>query len=203
MGKLTSTLKDAFVLLLGESGRPSNQSSGEHKSIKVGVLLRVGLPRSCLSDLITNGYLEIIENNKGSNGRLKSSDLVRLTLAGKALASQIVSPFPTYRKTQDRSPDLSLPANPIWNKEDGLFLWGEAVNFRFNRPAPNLERVLIALVAHNWQPRMPNPFHPNEKHSATYLLREAIKSWNHSRLGKYIRLHGDGSGTGFFWERLV
>jgi hypothetical protein len=116
---------------------------------------------------------------------------------------QILNPFLPNRKQKRGFPNLQLPATPLWNEESRLLIWGDKVIFHFSHPAPNLELLLNSLVKHTWPHWTPNPFRPTAKHTSKYLLREAIKNWNYSRLSKYIRLHSDGAGTGFHWERMV
>jgi hypothetical protein len=202
MAQSSDGLEAALRLLIGKHERPTSLVT-EQKSITIRELLTAGVTKANLRLLQQNGYVEVV----GGDGRLKVAGLdsarVRLTPAGAALAGQLLAPFPKKRKRRPGFPDFNLPATPTWDRQTGLLMWGHFVFENFRKPAPNLEALLNALVKHDWPPWTPNPFHPTTKHSSKYLEREAMKNWNYSHLGKFIYLHGDGAGTGFFWERMV
>jgi hypothetical protein len=202
MAESPDRLRAALKLLAGKWERPTSLVT-ELRSMKIHELLIAGVNKADLRLLELNGYVEVV----GGVGQLKGARLdsarVRLTPAGMALAGQLLAPLSKKRKWKLGFPDFNLPATPTWHRETGLLTWGHFVFDNFRRPAPNLEALLNALVKHEWSPWTSNPFHLNTKHDSKYLLREAMKNWNYSRLGKLIYLHGDGAGTGFLWERLV
>ncbi len=213
MAESFAGLEAGFPLLWEKRGNRPILGLGRPRRVQVQALLRAGLAQADLQLLIANGYLEVRPHRRpGQQGRpsrqkwkmkVSASALVVLTAPGAALASQILYPLSKEQKAKRGFPDLKLPAAPLWNSEQGILYWGEKVVERFRRPAPNLVALLNALQKHNWAPWTPNPFRATGKHSGHYLLREAIKNWNYSPMAKFIRLHGDGYGTGFLWERLV
>jgi hypothetical protein len=202
-------LRQAFTLLLE---RRKNTSERTASKVQVGTLLRAGLTKADLSLLLQNGYLEIIEDDPviARARRLPSrqtawpgSAQVGLTAPGAALAGQILFPLSDDQKRKRGFPDLTLPATPSWDEQQGILSWDDKVIERFRRPAPNLLALIHALSKSNWAGWTPNPFRSTAKRSAQSLLHDTIKNWNKSPMSKFIRLHGDGSGTGFLWERLV
>jgi hypothetical protein len=160
---------------------------------------------------VQNGYLEVLPSRRREEPatgakperRFAAKARVMLSSPGAALASQILYPLSKRWQPKRGFPDLTLPAAPSWDEALVVLHWGGKVIERFTRPAPNLVALLNTLQKHGWSPWTPNPFRATAKHSAQYLLREAIKNWSYSPIAKFIRLHGDGSDTGFLWERLV
>jgi hypothetical protein len=128
---------------------------------------------------------------------------VALTPPGTSLAFQILFPFRKRGKMKRGFPDLTLPAAPSWNEERGVLSWGQKVIECFYRPAPNLLGLIYALGKSNWGAWTPSPFRSTAVRSGQAILHDSIKNWNKSPIRRFVRLHGDGHGTGFHWERLL
>jgi hypothetical protein len=212
MARSFSGLEVAFGLLFTKIENRLVNSNPRTKRTAVQTLLAAGLAKPDLRLLLENGYLEISPKNRAQgkarinpelDGEWVATTQVRLTPPGEALAHQILHPLPKDRKQKREFPDLNLPAAPEWNEQLQLLNWGGRITKWFRKPAPNLVALIHALEKSNWSAWSSNPFRETANHSGQYLLREAIKNWNYSRMGKFIRLRGDGSGTGFLWQRLV
>jgi len=211
MARSLAGLKAAFSLLLEAKENRSAQLRPRTKRTAVPILLASGLPKPDLRLLLENGYLEISPKNRFQqktdmkpeemDGQWIESAHVRLTLPGAALAGQILYPLSDDRSHKRGFPDLSLPASPEWNEELQVLSWGGKVIERFRRPAPNLVALIHALGKSNWAVWTPNPFRATADRSGQSLLHDSIKNWKRSPIARFIRLHGDGSGTGFLWER--
>ena len=206
-----SAMRRAFASVMEslDRSRPAHKRKGQAQ-IQIGELLQAGFTISDVGRLVENGYFALAENGRGNNPGKHKKRIVRrpilrtssitVTPPGRALVSQISYPL---TKATCLNPDLSLPAAPTWNAELSELHWGPGLVVRFKRAAPHLVRLLMALQQHDWSPWVPNPFHTIGKKSSERQLHEAISSFNRSPMGKYLRLHGDGSRSGFRWERLI
>jgi hypothetical protein len=72
---------------------------------------------------------------------------------------------------------------------------------RFREPAPNQVAILRAFEEEGWPARIDDPlFGGLNGAQAKQRLHDAIKRLNASQLHQRIRFHGDGTGTGIWWE---
>jgi hypothetical protein len=95
----------------------------------------------------------------------------------------------------------SRPAGPHWNKDSHQLLWRRRLVKQFCQPADAQETILAAFEELGWPFRMDDPLPPKSQQDPKQRLHDTIKRLNRYHLREAIRFHGDGTGTGIYWER--
>ncbi|HEX5703952.1 MAG TPA: hypothetical protein VFX97_12180 [Pyrinomonadaceae bacterium] len=71
---------------------------------------------------------------------------------------------------------------------------------RFRVPARNQETILSVFEEEGWAEHIHDPLPVNHLVDAPTRLHDAINRLNRCQINPLIRFHGDGKGTGVFWE---
>jgi len=156
-----------------------------------------------------------------SNGYFfnKSTCLV-LTHSGAELAEHV------FRETARLSPatlstlatvanDTIAPANksggihettnlksvkPRWNPVRRELSVSGLIVKRFRVPARNQETILSVFEEEGWIEHIHDPLPVNHDIDAPTRLHDAINRLNRCQINPVLRFHGDGKGTGVFWD---
>ncbi len=171
----------------------------------------------------TSGYDDPHRSFRRSNGYFfNNHTCLILTPSGAALAEHV------FRETA-RSPQATLSAfaavagetialanarsagyetntpakvalKPCWHAtRRELTLAGQIVK-RFRVPARNQETILGVFEEEGWAEHIHDPLPVNHEIDAPTRLHDAINRLNRCQVNPLIRFHGDGKGTGVFWE---
>jgi hypothetical protein len=71
---------------------------------------------------------------------------------------------------------------------------------RFRVPARNQETILSVFEEEGWAEHIHDPLPVNHDIDAPTRLHDAINRLNRCQINALVRFHGDGKGTGVFWE---
>jgi hypothetical protein len=80
-----------------------------------------------------------------------------------------------------------------------LSLTGRVVK-RFRVPARNQETILSVFEEESWAEHIHDPLPVTHDVDAPTRLHDAINRLNRCQINPLLRFHGDGKGTGLFWE---
>jgi hypothetical protein len=80
-----------------------------------------------------------------------------------------------------------------------LSLAGRIVK-RFRVPARNQETILSVFEEEGWAEHIHDPLPVTHEIDAPTRLHDAINRLNRCQINPLLRFHGDGKGTGVFWE---
>jgi hypothetical protein len=93
-----------------------------------------------------------------------------------------------------------LVLKPRWNVvRRELTLAGRMVK-RFRVPARNQETILSVFEEEGWADHIRDPLPFTYDIDAPTRLHDAINRLNRCQINPLLRFHGDGKGTGVFWE---
>jgi len=71
---------------------------------------------------------------------------------------------------------------------------------RFRVPARNQETILSVFEEEGWAEHIHDPLPATQDIDAPTRLHDAINRLNKCQINALVRFHGDGKGTGVFWE---
>jgi hypothetical protein len=71
---------------------------------------------------------------------------------------------------------------------------------RFRVPARNQETILSVFEEEGWAEHIQDPLPVDHEIDAPTRLHDAINRLNRCQINPLLRFHGDGKGTGVFWE---
>src|SRR5262245_25376528 len=92
-------------------------------------------------------------------------------------------------------------ALPSWDAVRRELRLGDVVVKRFREPAANQEAILAAFEEEGWCEHVFDPLPGGlQPAAAKRRLHDTIKRLNRFHLHSMIRFHGNGRGTGIFWE---
>jgi len=171
----------------------------------------------------TSGYDDPHRSFRRSNGYFfNDHTCLILTPSGAALAEHV------FRQTA-RSPQatLSAPAavaaetaalanarqaayetntpatsvlKPRWHATRRELSLAGLIVKRFRVPARNQETILSVFEEEGWAEHIHDPLPVNHDIDAPTRLHDAINRLNRCQINPLLRFHGDGKGTGVFWE---
>ena len=101
----------------------------------------------------------------------------------------------------DETNTAATPAlKPRWDTtRRELSLAGRIVK-RFRVPARNQETILSVFEEEAWAEHIHDPLPVTHEIDAPTRLHDAINRLNRCQINPLLRFHGDGKGTGVFWE---
>jgi hypothetical protein len=156
-----------------EHGEETTNYGDVHRSFHFGSGYFLN-PRSCL--ILTSSGAALVESTCRETGRLPLGAL----------------PFIT------KSPILK----PHWDaRRRELTVAGSLIK-RYRVPARNQETILSVFEEEGWAEHIHDPLPATLDIDAPTRLHDAINRLNRSQINPLVRFHGDGKGTGVFWELL-
>ena len=199
-------------------------------SLPTGRLYDAGMTSTDLRWMIAKGFAEHVEETtspgdahrsfrRGNGYFLNQRSCLILTPSGACLAENVfreaarsaratLSALATVTgevaaltSSQETVYESKTPAiKPRW---DGirreLSLAGLIVK-RFRVPARNQETILSVFEEEGWVEHIHDPLPSTLDIDAPTRLHDAINRLNRSQINPLLRFHGDGKGTGIFWE---
>jgi hypothetical protein len=193
--------------------------------LRTGRLYDAGMTDNDLQWMIAKGFAEHGEETSGQDEPHRSFRRLQgysfnhhtcliLTPGGAALAEQVFretvrSPQATLAalaavaettalKNGRRVSNQSEPAKTADLKRE-LSLAGLVVK-RFRVPARNQETILSVFEEEGWVEHIHDPLPVTHEIDAPTRLHDAINRLNRCQIHPLLRFHGDGKGTGVFWE---
>lgn len=130
-------------------------------------------------------------------GRTQSPQGTVSTLAAVAGETAIAN---TRQAAYEIRTLATIALKPRWDAiRRELSLAGRIVK-RFRVPARNQETILSVFEEEGWAEHIHDPLPVNHLIDAPTRLHDAINRLNRCQINPLIRFHGDGNGTGVFWE---
>jgi hypothetical protein len=171
----------------------------------------------------TSGYDEPQRSFRRINGYFfNNHTCLILTPSGAALAEHV------FRETA-RSPQATLAApvavaetavlanapqaayetntaatfalKPHWDTTRRELSFAGLIVKRFRVPARNQETILSVFEEEEWAEHIHDPLPVTHEIDAPTRLHDAINRLNRCQINPLLRFHGDGKGTGVFWDR--
>jgi hypothetical protein len=170
----------------------------------------------------TSGYDDPHRSFRRSTGYFfnKNTCLI-LTPSGAALAEHVFrgtarSPQATFsalaavanetpsvanaRPAHEKNTSTMFAMKPRWDAiRRELSLAGQIVK-RFRVPARNQETILSVFEEEGWAEHIQDPLPVTHDIDAPTRLHDAINRLNRCQINPLLRFHGDGKGTGVFWQ---
>jgi hypothetical protein len=173
----------------------------------------------------TSGYDDPHRSFRRSNGYFFNKDTcLILTPSGAELAAHVFRE--TARSPQATMSALAAVANetrPVANAGQAAYETNTAVKAalkprwhatrrelslaglivkRFRVPARNQETILSVFEEEGWAEHIHDPLPVTHEIDAPTRLHDAINRLNRCQINPLLRFHGDGKGTGVFWELI-
>ncbi len=187
-------------------------------AVEMSSLRDAGLTAGDLRWLTCNGYVEHAreisrpgderrEFRPGSNLRFTSRSCFVLTKTGAEFAEFVSSDGQRLNRPKNshtRACSNGQPSTPLpkWNVEHRELQVNEVVVKRFRVPAPNQELILSSFQEEGWPDRIDDPLPPAADIDPKRRLHSAINSLNRNQKTSLVRFHGDGNGSGVYWELI-
>jgi hypothetical protein len=89
---------------------------------------------------------------------------------------------------------------PRWNPVRRELSVSGLIVKRFRVPARNQETILSVFEEEGWIEHIHDPLPVNHDIDAPTRLHDAINRLNRCQINPVLRFHGDGKGTGVFWD---
>jgi hypothetical protein len=171
----------------------------------------------------TTGYDEGRRSLRGTNGySFDEHTCLILTPSGASLAEQVFQEKPhwpqatlsalaavaeeTSMLTTAPRPVIEAPKpaaavlKPCWNANRRELSFEGLIVKRFRVPARNQETILSVFEEEGWAEHIHDPLPVTHDIDAPTRLHDAINRLNRCQINPLLRFHGDGKGTGVFWE---
>lgn len=122
------------------------------------------------------------------------------TLSALAAVAEQTSVQVTARRATETSKPGTAVLKPCWNPiRRELSLEGRLIK-RFRVPARNQETILSVFEEEGWAEHIHDPLPVTHDIDGPTRLHDAINRLNRCQINPLVRFHGDGKGTGVFWE---
>lgn len=96
--------------------------------------------------------------------------------------------------------DLAGALKPQWDVTSRELSLGSKVVKRFRVPARNQELILGAFQEEGWPEHIDDPIPVSEHIDPQTRLHDAINRLNGHQTHALVRFHGNGNGTGVYWQ---
>lgn len=122
------------------------------------------------------------------------------TLAARAAAPETVALANPSQVAYETNKAATPALKPRWDTtRRELSLEGLIVK-RFRVPARNQETILSVFEEEGWAEHIHDPLPVTHEVDAPTRLHDAINRLNRCQINPLLRFHGDGKGTGVFWQ---
>lgn len=123
------------------------------------------------------------------------------TLTALAAVAEEAAVQATARRSafETRKPATAL-LKPCWNAIRRELSFEGLIVKRFRVPARNQETILSVFEEEGWAEHIHDPLPVTHDIDAPTRLHDAINRLNRCQINPLLRFHGDGKGTGVFWE---
>ena len=179
-------------------------------SLPTGRLYEAGMTGADLRWMMAKGFAVHVEETteygdahrsfrRGNGYFLNHRSCLFLTASGAALAEDVFRE--AARSAQATFANHRMGSvKPRWDAiRRELSLDGMIVK-RFRVPARNQETILSVFEEEGWVEHIHDPLPVTQDIDAPTRLHDAINRLNRSQINPLLRFHGDGKGTGIFWD---
>jgi len=150
---------------------------------------------------------------RANGDRLNNQIRLVLTPGGAALAQEVFSKTPTtcdltteaavFPEKRVEAEKTARDLKPRWDViRRELSLAGSIIK-RFRVPARNQETILCVFEEEGWVEHIHDPLPVTLNIDGPTRLHDAINRLNRCQINPLVRFHGDGKGTGVFWQLSV
>jgi len=148
---------------------------------------------TCL--ILTPSGAALAEHVFRETGRSPQATLAALAAVAEtaALANVPQAAYET-NKTAGSAP------KPRWDTTRRELSLAGLIVKRFRVPARNQETILSVFEEEGWAEHIHDPLPITQEIDAPTRLHDAINRLNRCQINPLVRFHGDGKGTGVFWE---
>lgn len=185
-------------------------------ALRTGSLYEAGMTSSDLRWLVAKGFAEHGQETsdyddphrsfrRSSGYFFNNHTCLILTPNGAALAENVFRE--TARARQAPLPALTAVAGeavsalkPRWHATRRELSLAGLIVKRFRVPARNQETILNVFEEAGWAEHIHDPLPVDHDIDAPTRLHDAINRLNRCQINPLLRFHGDGKGTGVFWE---
>jgi len=122
------------------------------------------------------------------------------TLSALAAVAEETSELTTVRRPVIEARKPAALLKPSWNANRRELLFEGMIVKRFRVPARNQETILSVFEEEGWAEHIHDPLPVTHDIDAPTRLHDAINRLNRCQINPLLRFHGDGKGTGVFWE---
>jgi hypothetical protein len=195
-------LPRAIGALVFLSRHACERGDADHVGASLLSLAKWGVSREEMEWLVNASYVAPaaadLTNAGAQAGDYRSSSFV-VTPAGTRFLKQIFAAI-DRRDEATRGGD-SPSERPAWDGRELRYLG--ALLKRFDRPAPNQERLLDEFERQGWTRYIENPLNEAGDISPVDRLRDAVKRLNRSLVTPLLHFGGNGRGTGVCWRAVA
>ena len=136
---------------------------------------------------------EHVFNENTGAPHAKSSALAAIAGEAAALAS-------SWQTRRERNTRAMAVLRPRWHATRRELTLAGLIVKRFRVPARNQETILSVFEEEGWAEHIHDPLPAKHEIDAPTRLHDAINRLNRCQINPLLRFHGDGKGTGVFWE---
>jgi hypothetical protein len=149
---------------------------------------------TCL--ILTSSGAAFAEHVFRENGRSPQATLS----APAAVAGEIAALANARRATSQANTPAESALRPRWDATRRELSLSGLIVKRFRVPARNQETILSVFEEERWAEHIHDPLPATHDIDAPTRLHDAINRLNRCQINPVLRFHGDGKGTGVFWE---
>ena len=122
------------------------------------------------------------------------------TLAALAVVKETAALTGSRQSNYKRVAAASGALKPYWDTTRRELSLGGFIVKRYRVPARNQETILSVFEEEGWAEHIHDPLPVTHEIDAPTRLHDAINRLNRCQIHPLLRFHGDGKGTGVFWE---
>jgi hypothetical protein len=145
--------------------------------------------------ILTASGAALAEHVFRETGRSPQTTLAALAAVAETAALANV-PHPAYETSE--GPSFAL--KPRWDTTRRELSLAGLIVKRFRVPAQNQETILSVFEEEGWAEHIHDPLPITQEIDAPTRLHDTINRLNRCQINPLLRFHGDGKGTGVFWE---
>jgi hypothetical protein len=192
-GVTSSDLRWMVAKGFAEHGQEMSDYDHPHRSFRIsnGYFFN---NHTCL--ILTPSGAALAEHVFGKTARAPQATMSTLaTNAGETAA------FANARRAAyETNTQATSGLKPTWHATRRELSWAGLIVKRFRVPARNQETILSVFEEEDWAEHIQDPLPANHDIDAPTRLHDAINRLNRCQINPFLRFHGDGKGTGIFWE---
>jgi len=124
------------------------------------------------------------------------------TLAALAAVAETAALANARQAASERNTAAAPALRPRWDMTRRELSLAGLIVKRFRVPARNQETILSVFEEEGWAEHIHDPLPVTQEIDAPTRLHDAINRLNRCQINALLRFHGDGKGTGVFWELI-
>jgi hypothetical protein len=117
-----------------------------------------------------------------------------------AIAGEAATFANAWQPAEGTNTRATSALRPRWHATRRELSLAGVIVKRFRVPARNQETILSVFEEEGWTEHIHDPLPAKNEIDAPTRLHDAINRLNRCQINPLLRFHGDGKGTGVFWE---